>query len=301
MRRALFSLLFLAACAGGPKEPQPELAPARLADTEIIGVVKLHVSKWEPSTTPRAVILALHGYGDYGPSTYEGAAEYWAGRGFLTYAYDQRGFGRNESHGKWPGPASLVSDMKEVAALLHERHPDLPLFIIGHSMGGAVAMLGVADGVETEGLIFAAPAVQGGELMPLPYRAVALAGVIYDPDKRWTGEGIVSIQASDNIPMLVALGKDPDYLAPPSAREFMGLIRLMDMAVTAPPRISPPVLMLYGEKDQVAPKTAVMAAYEAIRAPKSLIFYDEGWHLLFRDLQREQVWNDIADWMESRS
>lgn len=81
----------------------------------------------------------------------------------------------------------------------------------------------------------------------------------------------------------------------------MGLIRLMDMAVTAPPRISPPVLMLYGEKDQVAPKTAVMAAYEAIRAPKSLILYDEGWHLLFRDLQREQVWNDIADWMESRS
>ncbi|MEX2520994.1 MAG: alpha/beta hydrolase, partial [Paracoccaceae bacterium] len=93
------------------------------------------------------------------------------------------------------------------------------------------------------------------------------------------------------------LGRDPLYLSHPSSREFMGLIRLMDRAVAAAPRIAIPTLTLYGERDEVAPRVAVLAAHAALAGPKRLIIYDEGWHLLFRDLQRERVWRDAADWM----
>lgn len=293
-------LLTVSACAGGPEEPQVALAPAIIEDEAIVGGVRLALSSWEPEGAPRAVLLALHGYGDYGPSTYNDAAAYWAEEGILTYAFDQRGFGRNETRGRWPGHEQLVADFADVAALLRARHPDLPFFVAGHSMGGAVALIGAAQGVEADGFIFAAPAVQGGEMLPALWRAAAWSGAFFFPDQRWTGDGVVSIQASDNIEMLRALGRDPYYLAPPSSRELMGLVRLMDEAAEAAGDVSAPALVLYGEKDQVTPKDPVAALYEALNGEKELRLYPEGWHLLFRDLNGPLVWRDVAAWIEAR-
>lgn len=308
MRRVgVFALcLWLSACVGGPMEPVAPLEMASLnaagngVAVSAINGESLAMSVWEPDGDAQAVILALHGFGDYGPSTFEKAAAFWASRGMRTYAYDQRGFGRNDSRGKWPGAAQLVDDFKAVTEVVRRAHPNLPLFVVGHSMGGAVALTGLADDGVADGLILAAPAVWGGERLGLHYRAAAWSGALIAPEKRWTGNGIVRIQASDNIEMLRALGRDPVYLRNPSSREFMGLIRLMDGAVEAAPRLAVPLLMLYGEKDEVAPKDAVMAAFESMPGSKDLILYPEGWHLLFRDLQAERVWGDVADWIESR-
>ncbi|MFV0475876.1 MAG: lysophospholipase [Pikeienuella sp.] len=297
--RLAAAFLLLGACAaGGPDGPAPPLAPVRVAEGAIEGGARLALSTWAPEGPPRAVILALHGFGDYGPSTFEGPARYWAGRGFLTYAYDQRGFGRNESRGHWPGAERLIADFEEVAAFLRARHPGAPFFVIGHSMGGAVALSGLAGGAPADGVLLAAPAVWA---TPAPYRLAAWLGGVIAPEKRWTGEGVVSIRASDNIEALIALGRDPLYLAPPSSRELAGLIRLMDIAIDAAARVDAPALTLYGEKDEVVPKDAVLAAYEALAGPKTLILYPEGWHLLFRDLQAARVWRDAAEWMEARS
>ncbi|MEO0362918.1 MAG: alpha/beta hydrolase, partial [Pseudomonadota bacterium] len=142
--------------------------------------------------------------------------------------------------------------------------------------------------------------VWGGDRLSPIYRAAAWGGALFFPDKRWTGEGVVRIQASDNIEARRALGRDPLYLGRPSSREFMGLVRLMDRAVAAAPLVATPTLTLYGEKDEVTPQETVTAAHDAIPAEKRLILYPEGWHLLFRDLQAEAVWRDVGDWIEAR-
>lgn len=259
----------------------------------------LALSRWAPAGPPRAMILALHGFGDYAPSVYDGAAAYWAGRGLLVYAYDQRGFGRNPGRGDWPGADRLIGDAAAVAAALRARHPGLPLYLLGHSMGGGVA-LAAAPAARPDGLILAAPAVWGGESLGLPYRALAWAGALLFPDRRWTGEGVVEIQASDNIGMLRRLGRDPLVIHSPSSREFMGLIRLMDRAVAAAPEVRAPALVLYGEKDEVTPLAPVEAAFAALSGDKRLVTYAEGWHMLFRDLQARTVWRDVADWIEEQ-
>jgi len=264
------------------------------------GAGALHLSVWEPEEKPRAVILALHGFGDYGASTFDRPARHWAEQGYLTYAYDQRGFGNNPSRGMWPGATQLVDDFTSILDAIRQRHRDVPLFVIGHSMGGAVALGGLQGRDDIDGVILAAPAVWGGARLALPYRAAAWGGALVAPDKRWTGQGVVTIQASDNIDVLRALARDPVYLHSPSSREFMGLIRLMDMAVKAAPQIAIPTLVLYGAKDEVAPEQAVRAAYDAVPAQKQLIYYDSGWHLLFRDLQALQVWKDTSAWMDER-
>jgi acylglycerol lipase len=292
--------LLLAACAGGPiGEPAP-LGQAHVTETSINGGAELHLSHWMPETPPRAILLALHGFGDHGRSTFEKAAQFWAAQGIAVYAYDHRGFGHNASRGEWPGAERLIADFQDVAAALRAAHPDTPLFALGHSMGGGIALAGAA-GAPIDGLILAAPAVWGGDNLGLHYRAAAWAGAVVAPEKRWSGEGIVSIQASDNIEALRAMGRDPLVFGRPSSREFMGLIRLMDRAVAAAPTTKTPVLFLYGQNDQVTPKQPMEATFAALPGPKTFKLYPAGWHLLFRDLQAEAVWSDVTAWIAKLS
>ena len=257
---ACLILLFCAACAGGPKAPAPPLSAVSLTDSEIDGA-PLALSQWQ-ADAPKAVILALHGFGDYAPSTFAKAAPYWAKRGFTVYAYDQRGHGRNADNRVWPGADTLIADAAAITKAVRALHPGLPLYLLGHSMGGGVALAAANAGADIDGLILAAPAVWGGKEIALPYRAAAWAGALVLPDKRWTGEGVVTIQASDNIPVLRRMGRDPLVIGAPSSREFMGLIRIMDRAVKTAPRVTHPTLVLYGEKDEVTPPAPVDAAFE---------------------------------------
>jgi len=286
--------LALGACAvGGPLDAPDGPAP----EPHIAGAVgtALALSEWD-APEPRAVILAVHGYGDYGPSTFTLAGQSWAGEGITTYAYDQRGFGRNPSFGRWPGAEALVDDLVAVSRQLRARHACLPLVVVGHSMGGGVVLAAAAHGLDADALVLAAPAIWGGDqLNPLHRLASWLAAAIV-PERRFTGEGVVRIQASDNIEMLRALGRDPRYLAPPSAREIFGLVRITDMAETAAAGVGLPALLLLGDKDQIVPLGRVSQVFGRLKGPRKVIEYPEGWHLLFRDLQAPRVWHDVAEW-----
>ncbi|MEM0921889.1 MAG: alpha/beta fold hydrolase [Pseudomonadota bacterium] len=253
----------------------------------------------EDETGTRAVILALHGYGDHAKSTFDAAAMFWAGQGITTLAYDQRGFGRNPSRGIWPGAEGLIADMKAVAAGLRADAPCTPLVVLGHSMGGGV-VLAAAPEIEADGLVLAAPAIWGGAMLNPLHRLAAWSAAALVPDRRFTGEGVVRIQASDNIEALRALGRDPLYLSPPSAREIFGLVRVVDRAEGAAAEVDIPALMLIGEKDQILPRRSVEEVFARLAGPQETRIYPDGWHLLFRDLQARRVWQDVADWVLAR-
>ncbi|MEM6934620.1 MAG: alpha/beta fold hydrolase, partial [Pseudomonadota bacterium] len=224
------------------------------------------------------------------------AGKYWASAGLTTVAYDQRGFGRNTSRSFWPGADGLIADLKSVARDLRRKHPCKPLILLGHSMGGGVT-LAASPELDVDGLILAAPAIWGGEELNPFHRLAAWIAATAVPDTRFTGEGVVRIQASDNIEMLRELGRDPLYLRPPSAREIWGLVRITDMAEAASIDMRVPALLLLGEKDQIVPKRAVRRVFNQGDGPRQVVVYPEGWHLLFRDLQAETVWEDVANWI----
>ena len=257
---------------------------------------KLVTSEWLPGPAPVGVILAFHGYGDYGHLTFRRAAEYWQAQGLAVIAVDQRGFGRNRSYGFWPGAEGLIADAADIAQQVRGRFPSVPLTVVGHSMGGGVVTAAVADGLEADRLVLAGPAIWGGSLLNPLYRASAWLAAVTVPDKRFSGRGVVKIQASDNIDALRELSQDERYLSPPSARELHGLVRLTDLAEAAAPAVTIPSLMLLGAKDQVVINDAARATFERFAGAREVIEYEDGWHLLFRDLQAERVWRDVAEW-----
>lgn len=276
-----------------PAEVQETVAGTSLTASDGESLV---TSEWLPEGAPRGVILAFHGYGDYGHLTFRRAAEYWQAQGLAVIAVDQRGFGRNRSYGFWPGAEGLIADAVKTSTQVRARFPDVPLTAVGHSMGGGVVTAAAADGLAADRLVLAGPAIWGGSLLNPFYRVSAWLAAAVVPERRFSGRGVVKIQASDNIDALRELSRDERYLSPPSARELHGLVRLTDLAEAAAPRVEVPALMLLGEKDQIVVNGAARATFGRFAGPRQIIEYEDGWHLLFRDLQAERVWRDVADW-----
>ena len=297
MRTGLAALLLLGACAVGGPVPQPGGAPGAPLTIAGAGGRALALSAWGPAE-PRAVILGVHGFGDHGASTFSRPAAAWARAEIRTYAHDQRGFGRNPSHGRWPGADRLIDDLVAVTRRLRARHPDVPLAVVGHSMGGGVALAAAPD-LPADGLVLAAPAIWGGAALAPHHRAAAWLAAAAVPERRFTGAGLVRIRASDNTEVLRRLAADPLYLGAPSAREMLGLVRVMDRAAAAASRARLPALLLLGARDEIAPEAPVRAVFARLPGPRRVISYANGWHLLLRDRQAPRVWRDIAAWVRA--
>ncbi len=255
---------------------------------------------WLPKGKPKAVILAVHGFNDYSRA-FEWPGRFFAARGIATYAYDQRGFGASKDIGIWAGEENLAEDLRQCAKLLKARYPNTPLYILGESMGAAVAISALANKPmpEVKGVILSAPAVWGGNTMNPFYRGSLWLVSHTIPFYTMTGEDL-RIRASDNIEMLRALSADPLIIKKTRVDAIYGLVHLMDSAYDRAAEIKTPTLLLYGERDEVIPCQPVYETAAHIQAPLKTIYYANGYHMLLRDLQREKVMGDIVKWVKNR-
>jgi acylglycerol lipase len=109
---------------------------AQIRDNALIARdgARLPIRVWRPTTgAPRAVVAALHGFNDYARA-FEDAGHAFAKRGIITYAIDQRGFGRAPDFGLWAGTDAMINDLSapnESLAPLDERMASTrpPMFI----------------------------------------------------------------------------------------------------------------------------------------------------------------------------
>lgn len=304
MRRLVIPLLFLlSACAPQLQPPRLESVPPQLLADRIVmnDGMALPLRQWLPAGPPKAVILALHGFNDYSKA-FDDPAKTWVADGIATFAFDQRGFGETPYRGLWPGEQRMIEDVRVATALLRARYPATPLYLLGESMGGSVLMAANAstDPPAADGLILAAPAVWGRETQgPVQSGFLWLAAHTM-PWLELTGEGL-NVHPSDNVPMLIDLGRDPLVIKATRVDSIFGLVNLMDLAYDAAPRLRGRTLVLYGSHEDIMPGSAVIATLrrlptDAARRP-NMALYPTGYHLLLRDLAADIVREDIVAWI----
>jgi alpha-beta hydrolase superfamily lysophospholipase len=303
-RAVVAALLLLIGCAPLQAPAGPELIRPVLDDARLVAAdgAELPLRSWLPEAgPPDAVLVALHGFNDYS-NFFDGPGRWLAGRGIASYAYDQRGFGGAPHRGLWAGSEAMASDLHAAVALVRARHPGIPLYLFGESMGGAVVMttMARADRPAVDGIILAAPAVWGRSSMPW-YQTTALWLAVHAfPSGRLTGRSL-GIVVSDNTEMLRSLGRDPMVIKDTRIDAIYGLVNLMDEAMASAPRLDGRMLMLYGARDPLIPAGAMREML--VRLPpeaadrRRFAFYPEGYHMLTRDLQGERVWRDIDAWL----
>jgi acylglycerol lipase len=262
----------------------------------------LPLREWD-AKNPKAVIVALHGMSDYSEA-FEMPAPWWAERGITTIAYDQRGFGRAPDPGIWAGADVMRNDLDDCVDAAHAKFPGVPVYALGESMGGAVVLSALAstEPPRIAGAILVAPAVWSRNDMPMPYRVALWLAAHLAPTMHVSGNGL-HIWPSDNIPMLRKLSRDPLFQHDSRVDQVYGLVNLMDEARHAPEHLAnpPPILFVYGAKDQVIPKEPTEAVIAALDGKATVRRYDKGFHMLLRDLEAEHVGADVAGWVETGS
>ena len=304
----------IGACAPLVSPRVQRLTTPQLTASEFITAdgLRLPVRRWTPAHAPRAVVVALHGFNDYSnafaavpgaPGT--GPGPYLAAHGFAVIAYDQRGFGESPGTGRWPGRDALVTDFNDVVASLKAEHPEVPVFGLGQSMGGAVLMAAMAgrDPPPLAGLVLVAPAVWARSTMPRAYRAALWLAVRVAPGFRIASSSM-GRQATDNLALHAANTRDPLFIKKTRLDTVSGLVDLMDAALAAVPGIAGPVLYLYGEKDQIIPQRATaraMTSFTPAGPRVRLALYPNGWHMLLRDRQAEAALADVAAFLTDQS
>ncbi len=260
----------------------------------------LRLRHWD-APAPIAVIVALHGMSDYS-NAFDMPGNWWAKNGITTLAYDQRSFGSSPNPGIWPGGDALRADLADFVEAARAKYPNVPVYALGESMGGAVVLSSLASPHKprVDGVILVAPAVWGRQDMPFSYRAALWVSAHVFPWKTFTGKGL-KIWPSDNIEMLRKLARDPLFQHATRADAIYGLVNLMDEARHAPEHLDhpPDMLIVYGAKDQIIPKAPTEAVIASLGKRATVKRYEHGYHMLLRDLDAKTVWTDILDWIAS--
>jgi alpha-beta hydrolase superfamily lysophospholipase len=281
--------------------PLPESQQPRIEQNTIVMAdgVRLPFRTWMPPGLPSAAIVIVHGINDHSGG-FETTGTFLAARGFAVYAFDQRGFGRTPQRGIWAGGSRMADDAAQVARLLRERHPGVPVYGFGESMGGAVLLHALQR--EPPGWIDAvalsAPAVWSRGQM-LPYQRIPLRVLAHS----WRGLKLsgrmLDRRPSDDPATLRWWREDPLVIQRTRVDALWGLADLMDAAVL-PVTPGVPVLVLYGAHDEIMPAQAMCAWLETLSAGDGWqpALYPSGWHLLTRDLDAPRALADLAAWFE---
>lgn len=291
--------LLVAACAPRVEGLGPAIGPALMGPDAFVmpDRYRLPYLSAVPEDDVEAVLLALHGFNDYARAFAESAPK-WAANGLAVYAYDQRGFGRTEGRGLWHGAPAMASDLHEVVDLLRRRHPDVPIVLLGESMGGALVIAALTDPdlptPAADRIILSAPAVWGRAVMPwwqrwpLAIMAHTVPWLEIAPRIRR--------RPSDNIEMLRALSRDPWMIRRTRVDAVHGLVDLMDRAYAGVPDLGGDTLILYGQNEDILPDYAMKGVIARLPAKGGwrLALYDTGFHMLTRDLNADRVITDIA-------
>lgn len=280
-----------------------------------------------PAAEPKGIVQIIHGYGEHS-RRYLHMIVKFMDAGFIVAADDHVGHGKtaleNDTWGDWgdKGCHTMMEDEHRLTELVCEKYPNLPYFLFGHSMGSFIARLyarrfgGGIDGLILSGTAGKNPAADLGRALA---RGVELAkGPRYISDKVYDlANGSFSRAFADARTPVDWLSKDPAvcdaYLQDPLCAfkftvsayyELFSMLKECNSAqwYAGMPR-KLPILLIAGEKDPVGamgagPREVFLGLREAGCNDVTLQLYPQGRHELLNELEKEEVKEDLLEWLE---
>jgi alpha-beta hydrolase superfamily lysophospholipase len=256
---------------------------------------------WLPDDqSPRAALLIIHGLAEH-CGRYGNVVDYFMPRGYAVYGLDHVGHGQSEGTRVYVDHFSDFTDnIKIYFDMIRQWQPDLPIFIIGHSMGGLISTLYLIEHQdELKGAILSAPLIKASEEMSA--LMIALAKTI---SKILPKLPLVQVEAqgvSRDPAVVQAYIDDPlVYNGKVTARLGVELIRAMQQAETQAAIINLPLIVLQGSNDTlVNPAGAQMLYDRASTTDKQIKIYPGLYHEIFNEPEHEQVLGDVETWLEA--
>lgn len=310
MTSRLFGIgLFLAVAACGtpylparvPREPaQPDGTRHAQGELEGVGRTTLYWQSWQPTkVAERGVLVLTHGLKDHS-SRYADFAHALNGAGYAVYAFDLPGHGLSAGHRV---DILLFDDyVMDLDVFLHRVQADehVPVFVMGHSMGGAIATLEeITYHPDIRGLILSGAALDPGvssfEIGLTKVTAALFPDFdVFNLDLDDFSRDPEVVKAAKHDP-LVYQGAAPAHMA---VQLVSGIQRIQ----SSMEQVTAPLLVLAGKADRVVPPRGSQALYARARSKdKTLTLYGNMFHDLLHEPEKARVTSDIIAWMNART
>jgi acylglycerol lipase len=262
--------------------------------------IELYWQVWLPDADPRALVVIAHGASEHS-SRYAHVGERLASAGYAVYALDHRGHGRSQGkRAQLDRLDHVVADLRAFVDLAAGRHPGVPVYLLGHSMGGAISIAYAVRHQDTLAGLLLSGAVADPHAANAATRALSKVVSAIAPDL-----GVYAVDAS-------LVSRDPDVvrdyeqdplnhhgkLPARTVAELTGAVARFPDEVA---ELRLPLLVMHGGDDGLVPVAASRMVHErAGSEDKTLEIWDGLYHEILNEPEQDRVQNTIVAWLDAR-
>lgn len=259
---------------------------------------------WTPEQ-PKAVILAIHG-GLAHAGDYVTPALYFRAQGFATVSYDMVGHD-GKKRVDIPGFDSFLADTELLLQWVKRKYPQLPIFIMGHSMGALIAThLGLgrfAKEPVIKGFVLSSPYYVNA--IEVPAVLLKLSGILAKlfPTMKVPMEAMTDVLTHDATITARHHADEADNTRATEA-SFRFAAALLGAQAALKGTLSgwrQPVFAVLAGKDKLANVAAAQAMFKTMpQHHLDLHFYPDNFHENFNEVNREAIYATLLEWLEAR-
>jgi alpha-beta hydrolase superfamily lysophospholipase len=262
--------------------------------------VELFWQGWLPAGAVHGVLLLCHGLGEHS-GRYGNVVEALLPDGWAVYGLDQRGHGLSGGRrAHLVDYADFLADFDTFRRLVVARHPAAPVFLLGHSMGGQIALAYALDHqADLRGLVLSAPALVSDAVPKAAIPALRALGRVA-PTLR--PAGIDTALVSKDPAVVAAYQADPlVHHGKPTLGLALGLYGQFDALPERARALTVPLLLQHGTADALTdPAGSRMLESTVGSHDKTIRWYDGLWHEIYNEPERAEPLADLREWLAAR-
>ncbi|MFG6104484.1 lysophospholipase [Leptolyngbyaceae cyanobacterium CCMR0082] len=261
--------------------------------------LSLFYQAWYPSGTAKAILALVHGFGEH-CDRYSTVTTALTQAGYAIFGFDNQGHGRSEGQrghiNRWQ---DYRDNVRAFLTQVRQHEPNLPLFVLGHSLGGLIVLdfaLNAPQGLT--GIIISGPPIRPVGIAK-PYLVViarALSGIW----PRFSMDVGAGAETLSRDPVIVNQTED-DPLTHSMATVRWGTECLVAIATVRRniAQLQVPILLVHGSADKVNDVKGSEEIFARITSDKTLKIYPGSYHEPHNDLDRNQVMDDVIEWLDN--
>ncbi len=265
------------------------------------GQYNMFSQKWLPESTPAAKVILVHGLGEH-ITRYEHVAKFFNDLNIAMYSFDHRGHGKSSGkRGDIASYETACGDVQRMVDFANEEFPQIPTFLYGHSLGGAIVLYyALTKTSPLTGVICTSPGLASGDPLP-PFKLFMARTLNKIMPTFLINNGLDVNNLSHDQAVVDRYINDPLVHPQISARLGMELITKGAWLVENAGQLKYDLLLLQGGKDKLV--NPEMTAQFAQNAPKNLITYHQFpllYHEMHNEIESEEFFNMIKEWVNTR-
>jgi len=251
------------------------------------------------------IMIYIHGMGSHSGRAHY-LADFFKKNNTSIYAMDQQGHGKRK--GKKGHVKRINECINEILAFINyvkEKHPNLPLYLVGHSWGGLNVLLTAYEKPDIQGLIVSSPLVEINMkktfIQKISEPFTPIASVIFPIFSLETGIKPEMVTTDEEIRKNHA--EDPLWTSKATARLYSEVLKAKDYLKkeqTLFPKDLPVLIMQAGE-DKLVSASATEEFFNKLKSEdKTFKLYEEAYHEVFSDPKRESIYSEVLEWIVAR-